>query len=240
VLPETAPGDSPPSDPINPDPAVVEAPRDRAAENRDGAKARDRERRASIRPETLEDALKLLESEDADVRQRGLWYLQDHPPEAPNPEVADKVLACLTDDQAIPPSIAVRAVKAWATPEQLPELEKLLDHEDLVVRQEMIETIGGFKSKKAAEAIVDRLSDTGMRYTVSSHLKKIGEDAEDAVLKKLRDPDASIRREVCEILGEIGTSKAVRRLNALQKDPDVSVKFSAETASQKIRARLKY
>ena len=42
-----------------------------------------------------------------------------------------------------------------------------------------------------------------------------------------------------ELGAEIGTSKSVRRLNAMQNDRDFSVKYAAEQAVEKIRARLK-
>jgi hypothetical protein len=190
-------------------------------------------------PTSLEDALSMLDSEDLNARKRSLAYLRANPPKTPNQEVADKLLAHLDNEPVLPAFLTARALREWATPDQLPELDKLLDHEDMLARQEIVEAIGRFKSKKAAEAIIDNLNDVGTRDVAATQLKKIGEDSEEAVLTKLRDQDLLVRVEACDILAEIGTSKSVRRLSAMTDDPNPLVRMSAANALKYIRERLK-
>ncbi len=87
----------------------------------------------------------------------------------------------------------------------------------------------------------------GMRNAAVEALIRVGEPAVPALLKKVADPSADVRKFVLDVLGGIGDSGAVGALVASLEDPDENVRSSAaenlglvggEGAARALRAML--
>jgi hypothetical protein len=69
-------------------------------------------------------------------------------------------------------------------------------------------------------------------------LKKIGTDAEEAVVEMLQNADWGARMEACNVLKEIGGEKSLPLLEALATgDPNNLVKLRAREAAEKLGKR---
>lgn len=125
---------------------------------------------------------------------------------------------------------------AWATADEaLPALiARLKDHDESVVGQ-AAKALGRYKDARAAGPLLDVFR--RHHFEVEHALKEIGAAAEPALLERIDDSDASVRRQVIGLLGEIGTEKSEPVLTKLSNSDDGSIKFAAEQALQKIRQR---
>ena len=66
----------------------------------------------------------------------------------------------------------------------------------------------------------------------------MGPIAEPALIERLTNPDADVRKRACEILKEIGGREALKAMHALPADPDFFVRVAAQDAMKNIVARV--
>ncbi len=91
--------------------------------------------------------------------------------------------------------------------------------------------------EKTVVLLVDSLSDdenAGMRNAAANSLTQIGSDAVEALLARVQDPDSDVRKQVVDILGEIGDHVATAPLVERLTDSDQNVRGAAAEALGKI------
>ncbi len=200
--------------------------------------------RPNSRPESVEDALALLEEDDSFLRTQAVYYFRDHPPESdPSPEVADALFAQfdVEGDTAANPFFVATALRPWATDDDVERLAELIDHDNVLVRTHVVETIGLLGTREAAEALAARLGDPEQRSSVSFPLRQMGPVAEAPLLEQLRElkDDPQAIQEICSILGEVGGSKSIRQLQRLTQSQNITVRTFAQNSLDNIRRRLR-
>jgi HEAT repeat protein len=104
------------------------------------------------------------------------------------------------------------------------------------VRHEAIKALGKIKDVKAVEPLIERFSEDG--FQVEAALKDMGPIAEPALITRLRDRSADVRRKVCKVLEEIGGKDTLKAMDALPQDPDLGTRMAAANAYKQILARV--
>ena len=64
-----------------------------------------------------------------------------------------------------------------------------------------------------------------------------GQAAEDAALKLLKENNAEVRREACQILKAVGSKKSLTALESASSDTDSLVVLLAKQALEEVRQR---
>ncbi|MCO6457179.1 MAG: HEAT repeat domain-containing protein, partial [Pirellulaceae bacterium] len=153
-------------------------------------------------------------------------------------EVAD-VLVDLLDHEQINVTISASLAAAkWATPRQIDGLVAALDSANPLVRVQILQALGGMRDERAAGALAQRLAVPQDRGGASLALSKMGELAEEHVLRMARHDDPSTRREAVQLLRRIGTGRSLPVVQELaDSDPDPSVQSTARSALRMIEQR---
>jgi hypothetical protein len=183
-------------------------------------------------------ALADLKSGEKAKMSRAMSLLATKDPAKPDKEMAQSLEGLLGDKDQLTRMSASRALTRWATAESTPALTKILDDENVLVRNNAMDALGRLKTDAAATAIAPRLSNQQDRFKASQVLSAMGSVAEPAVLKFADDKEWMVRSEVCKILKTIGTHKSVAALTAMQNnDEQPLVKLQAKQALEAIAGR---
>lgn len=131
----------------------------------------------------------------------------------------------------------IKSLSAIGEPAIKP-LMKMLDSEKAVVRSNAARTLGLMKEKRASEQLIHMLTcdpEYGTRSCASEAIGKIGcAEALDALIQRLNDEEAVVRRESAKSLGKIKEKKAVEPVIRLLKDSSYKVRADAATALEEI------
>ena len=201
--------------------------------------------RRNSNPESVADALLLLEEDESFLRTQAVYYFRDHPPSEDDarPAVVDALFAQFeVEGDAAPNAFFVAtALRPWVTNDDVERLDGLLEHDNVLVRTHVIETIGLLGTTEAAEVLAARLGDPDQRIPVSYPLRQMGDVAEDPLLAQLRelDDDPQAVQEICTILGDVGGTKSVRPLQRLSQSRNLTIKSLAQSSLDKVRQRLR-
>ncbi len=143
----------------------------------------------------------------------------------------------------------------------------LLDDDDGFLVNEVVDTLGVWRSPIAVPKLIERTGDN--RFFVRKHaikvlgkykdpraaepiaerLKEDGFEAEDALkamgsiaeptlIDRLKHPDSDTRRRACNILRDIGGAETLAAMRSIPPDPDFGVRAAAQDAMKHIRARV--
>ncbi|HUR54968.1 MAG TPA: HEAT repeat domain-containing protein [Gemmataceae bacterium] len=141
---------------------------------------------------------------------------------------------------------AIRAVAKFkaAGAEAVPELTKLLTHEDGMVRWQALRTLGkiGEPSLPTLPKIIEMMGGDPnplVREHAAEAAGDIGPAAKDAVpalAKAMKDPEHKVRRDAVRSLGQIGPAAApvLADVKALMKDDEEIVREAATRAARLI------
>lgn len=134
----------------------------------------------------------------------------------------------------------VEALAVWGNKDSVPALLnalKDLPEHDPFTRQAIFRLLARFKDERACEPLAHYLEDFATSHDAAEALKSMGSIAEKAVLKRLQHPDASVRREVCELLQVIGTKESIPALEKVAAKGTFA--GEAREAIQAIKTRQK-
>jgi HEAT repeat protein len=112
----------------------------------------------------------------------------------------------------------VQALKVWATKDNIPSLSRLLKEvalKDFGLGGKVLDVLVTFKDERVYGVLAECLTIIHYRPKASKGLKDMGPPAEKAVLPLLGHTDPWVRREVCGILGAIGTRASLQPLTLL-------------------------
>ncbi len=159
------------------------------------------------------------------------------PVEARRDEVAGALEALLEERDGNRRADAAKALKAWATPKNIPALIKLLNDDNLLARHAALEGLGRVKDARGAEAVAPLLSDIRVRLQAVAALKAMGSLAQKPVLAVLKHREWSARIEACKVLADIGTKDVLPGLQAALADSNRLVGIEAQKAIKAIEGR---
>jgi len=155
----------------------------------------------------------------------------------------DEVAAILDDvaksQDATARAYAANALVVWGTPKNVPTLIELIKDTNASAKQHAVEALGRFQDAKGAEAVAQLLPDgnVGLRLRAVASLKTMGPSAEKAVQPYLKHATATVRKDACKILSEIGTQQSLAALKVAMADRDRTVATDAAAAVQAIQKR---
>ncbi len=180
-------------------------------------------------------ALFRLKSPDPKRRPQGAESLRKLPPDHRRAEVAKWLEPLATDKNPFTRERAIDALGFWGTQETGAFLLKLLS-EDKFATSVIIRSLGRRKERRASEPLAEFLGKFLVGRDAVQALKNIGPAAENAVLKRLSDPNREVRQQVCEILEVIGSKQSIPALEKMAAS-DGDLKGAAEKAIKAIGAR---
>ncbi len=194
--------------------------------------------------ENVEVAAAVTKLGQADVgsRRDGARVLAEMaaPDKAKQADVAAALMRAVNDNDPGVREQAAKALVVWATPEQVPDLLRLVDNMQAQVRQNVMMALGKLHEERAAAPIAARLLVGEDRRAAGDALRALGSKAETEVAKYLAANDKGVVLDVIKILGDIGTKTSVPTLKkvvlltqAKQKD----IALAAAQAIQQINSR---
>ena len=116
-------------------------------------------------------------------------------------------------------------------------LAKLLEENDINVRQAVAEALGNIGDNKVIEPLIKALQDNNVlvQNTALKALVKIGEQSIESLIAVVKDEQGSVREKVAEALGAIGDTRAVESLITALKDKDTIARMAVVKALMKLR-----
>lgn len=166
---------------------------------------------------------KLLESNDARVREMAAWWLRRQPFAAPM--VLAKLRTTVRRSQS--EELRARAAEALGEmmdPHALPDLvDAALEDKAASVRASAVRALARLNSEDAAATFADVLSDRSseVRLAALDVLIRVGSFREyDTLLPLLGDSDANVRARAARLLGEHRVREAVTALSAMLRGDD--------------------
>ena len=159
------------------------------------------------------------------------------------PDAPGAVPALVTQFPDIDAIRAVAKFKAGGA-DAVPELTKLLTHEDSTIRWQAVRTLGkiGEPALVTLPNLIDMMSGDAVslvREHAAEAAGDIGPAAKDAVpalTKAMSDADHKVRRDAVRSLGQIGAAAkpALAKVKELRKDPEEIVRDAATKSARQI------
>jgi hypothetical protein len=181
-----------------------------------------------------------LNSNDNARAQRAAERLLQMEPTVERPKVARALEKQTANSWIFTRKAAIAALGVWGTKESVDVLLKLLHDHDHFSRVAAMEALTKLKDERATKPLAKLLLELGMRREATKALKQFGAMAEAAVLEVLDQPDWPVRKEICQLIQEIGTRASLPKLRQCATgDPNRFVREAATRAFRAIEARTK-
>lgn len=198
------------------------------------------EAKKPLSKDQLAKALEEIQSSDRWAVLRGLQTLHKaEPTKEKRAEVEKAVQPLLNDRDTFIQGDAIKAVGVWGSKDSVPALIKLLKHNWVFTRQAVYDVLPTFKDERSVEPIAQGLKDFAERRHAAAALVALGPMAEKAVLPYLSTGDEFLKRDVCDILAEIGTKASVPALEESAKGKQPLAVQAAKKALARIAERTK-
>jgi HEAT repeat protein len=180
----------------------------------------------------------LLELKSADMgkKRQAIHRLARATPDQRVADVVAALLPLLDDDDGFLVNDVIKVLMVWRSPAVLSALIERANDSRFFVRAEAVKALGKFKDARAVDAIIPHLKED--RFAAEAALKEIGPMAEVALIIRLQDPEADVRRIACDILKQIGGVETLKAMRSLPRDSDPLVRMAANSAYQQIAARV--
>ena len=159
------------------------------------------------------------------------------PDDARKAEVTAQLLAVLKDEDPLARQFAAKALGNWGTTDAVKPLIAALDDKQFGPRMTAIESLGTLKDSRGIDALARMVAQRKDHFLAGNALKAGGDAAEEATLKLLKDTNAEVRREACQILKAVGSKKSVAALENASRDTDNLVVLYAKQALEEVRQR---
>lgn len=133
---------------------------------------------------------------------------------------------------------AIRVMGTWGTKDNVPALLAMLDQRDPVIRQATIASLGKIPDSRGAEKLAGLVPSNSDRHNAIRALKKMGSEAESAVIKLLKHTDKQVRSDACDILAEWGGAASTAAMQELLRaERESSPRQAAERALKKLTGK---
>jgi HEAT repeat protein len=150
--------------------------------------------------------------------------------------VAGALHPLLDDPDLFTRSAAANALGVWGTAESVPLLIERLEDREHSVRWATLEALGKLKDLRAAEPVAQLLH-RGDRGFASQALQAMGPLAAPAAVRRLKDPEWTVRIEACRILKAVGSREQEPALREVLREDSGLVAMAAEEALRVILSR---
>jgi predicted Zn finger-like uncharacterized protein len=170
---------------------------------------------AAAAPKDLNEALNFLRENNAGKRQSAAEWLATQPlNQGREAEVADALEPLLTDANNGIRSSALKALKVWATPANVPAVNAFLIDEtfsgDANAHRELaIDIAPKVKDKRMYPHVAKYLANAFFNERSKNALQAVGRDAEGEVAKYLFHPDGGARERAAFLLQQYQTNQGV-------------------------------
>jgi serine/threonine protein kinase len=179
-----------------------------------------------------------LKADNAFTRNEAATRLEKMLPiEDERAAVAGALQPLLNDPDHFTRQAMIRALGVWGTPQHIPALVKMFEHDDVFTRRAAITALGNIRDERSAEAIAGRMEDTLNREAARQALLTLGPLSEKATARLIDHKDWAIRLTACQILKVIGTKQSIPALETALKDSNNIVAGEAKSALQMVHAR---
>jgi len=165
---------------------------------------------------------------DPDRQAEAVERLVEAEPTQLRREIAKALEGMLTSDDIFLRRDVVKAFAIWAGEENVPRLIGLLGDKDRSVTETAMETLGRLKDPRAIEPLAGMLGDPFGKAVKS--LIGIGPAVEQAMLKKLDDPDDDVCANACKVLAAVGSEECIPKLIEIANRDSFSASDEAEKA----------
>ena len=159
------------------------------------------------------------------------------PDNARKADVTAQLLAVLKDEDPLARQLAAKALGNWGTADAVKPLIAALGDKQFGPRMTAIESLGALRDSRGIDALANMVIQRKDQFLAGNALKSGGVAAEDATLKLLKDTNAEVRREACQILKAVGSKKSVAALENASRDTDTLVVLYAKQALEEVRQR---
>jgi hypothetical protein len=163
-------------------------------------------------------------------RSLALHRVSSVKPDESKAEVEAVLLTFLKDPDQFARQHAAKGLAVWGGKDSVEPLIKQLEDTAFPARWGAIEALGHLKDARAAAPLAKLLADRKDAHQVSTSLKALGADAEEAVLKLITHEKAEVRRDICQILKVIATKKSEAALVKASSDGDSLTAMFAKEA----------
>jgi hypothetical protein len=164
---------------------------------------------------TVSAIIRDVTSDNDVVRSRALDRLaRSSPDPAHHDRVVKALEPLLVDPAATTRASAVKALAAWANPDDIPTLISALEDQDVGVRRAAIQALGRIKDERTVEPVARLMADSNasVHNDAVRALRQMGSIAEAEVVKYVDSNDVRTRERACQVLQIIGTKKSIRAL----------------------------
>ncbi|MCZ7638003.1 MAG: HEAT repeat domain-containing protein [Verrucomicrobia bacterium] len=183
----------------------------------------------------------LLDAEVPDDTRRvtALNRLQTAKVESPTPELLALAVRLAQSADYTARATGASLLGRYGTAAELPAMLRLLQWSQPGEQPGVLERVGCLKDPRAIGPLADLVArGSGDVQAALNALKGFGAAAEPAALALLEQRHAETRRQVCWLLGEIGTAKSLEPLRRQMLEPDSQVSQAATTALRAVSQRL--
>lgn len=171
-----------------------------------------------------------LKSENKAKRSLALHRIGTVKPDGDKGEVETLLLGFLKDPDQFARQHAAKGLAVWGGKDSVEPLIKQLEDSAFPARWGAIEALGHLKDARAAAPLAKLVADRKDTHQVTTSLKALGADAEDAVLKLVTHEKPEVRRDACQILKVIATKKSEAALAKASSDGDSLTAMFAKDA----------
>lgn len=202
---------------------------------RQGDQAAHDARVAALRPKSIDEAIRNVDSTDGAVRRQALEYLKETPRDAGRPDVAEKLLAMAKVD---PERVTMEALLKWSGPEQFAGLGELLLRVPEYQATKVLKAMMAIDREKTLDLCGELLGNRSLRTWVKMVMGDEKEASERVLISRLSDPDRDVRYAAADVLRGVGTSKSLPALEAqIAREGDATVKRTMESVAKSISRR---
>ncbi len=182
-------------------------------------------------PQTLDEVLAILQTNDSLKKVRATGVIARMPvEESKRQEVARILMSAMSDSNPTVRKNASIALRAWATPEVIPSLARLVRSGSDQQRRSSLVILSKMKVPEAVRPIVGALGTPFDRSYAESALMEMGPIVEEDVVNQIMHSDSGVRLAVCRILAEHGSAFSIDALEMASEDPDSRVATAAQKA----------
>ena len=134
---------------------------------------------------------------------------------------------------------AIQGLVRWGGKFSVPILLQLLEERNPFVKEEIYKALGELADERAAGPVARRLGDFFDRDHALRCLRRMGAAAEPGLIEVAPSNDAQVSLTAIQLLGDMGTTKALPTLQRALQSRNPTIREAAKTAIRRIRERNK-
>ena len=179
--------------------------------------------------EEREQVLADLRSADPERCRVALRLVAPKSPLEPDLEMSTAIAEQLQGPEEIP-VLALLALKHWITPETVPELLPVMETWDKENLRPMMELLVEIKDRRTYPVLIAQLAHWSKKFPAGDTLRRIGVDAEEAMLEELHTSNEQLALELLTVLPAIGREHSIAAVQSYLKEAPPALTERLQTA----------